>query len=83
MKQIMCPCQIAHGKTSVTGDLSTDDGEEEPPTIDPREMPEFRYRSGDLAGAIQGGVVDLGILAVQALVFFLGAFVAFLRYDVR
>ena len=46
-------------------------------------MPEFRYRSGDLAGAIQGGVVDLGILAVQALVFFLGAFVAFLRYDVR
>ena len=60
-----------------------DDEQEEPEAIDPHELPEFQYndmRLNKTAGAI---AVDFGILAFFNLVFFMGAFVAFLRYDVR
>jgi hypothetical protein len=58
------------------------DGEEEQ-AIDPRELPRFGYRRTPLRTSLQSALSDMGILAGYALVFFLGAFVAFLRYDLR
>lgn len=51
--------------------------------IDPSEMPVFEYRSPPAAALLRDAVLDLGLLALYNLLFFAGAFVAFLRYDVR
>jgi ABC-type transport system involved in multi-copper enzyme maturation permease subunit len=58
-------------------------GQPEPEPIDPGELPEFQYRQPPLKEVVQASVLDLGILAVFNIVFFAGAFVSFLRYDVR
>ncbi|MEZ5358113.1 MAG: ABC transporter permease [Candidatus Zixiibacteriota bacterium] len=58
------------------------DGEEQEP-IDPKEMPEYVYQPEPLRASLAGSVVDIGILALFNLVFFIGAFVSFTRYDVR
>ncbi|MBN2319181.1 MAG: DUF3526 domain-containing protein, partial [Acidobacteria bacterium] len=58
-------------------------GQPEPEQIDPGELPAFQYRQPPLKDVIRASVLDLGILAVFNIVFFAGAFVAFLRYDVR
>ncbi len=54
-----------------------------PEPIDPGELPAFQYRQPDLEDVVRASVLDLGILAVFNIVFFAGAFVAFLRYDAR
>jgi len=51
--------------------------------IDPSELPEFVYPEPPLAEALSSALVDIGILALFGLACFAGAFVAFLRYDVR
>jgi len=56
---------------------------EEPEAIDTRELPQFHYEPPTAEEAISSSLPDLGILLVFNLVFFAGAFVAFLRYDVR
>ena len=58
-------------------------GQPEPEPIDPRELPVFQYRQPPLKEVVRASVLDLGILAVFNIVFFAGAFVSFLRYDVR
>ena len=57
--------------------------EPKPEPIDPRELPSFQYLQSPLKEVIRASVLDLGILAVFNVLFFAGAFVAFLRYDVR
>jgi ABC-2 type transport system permease protein len=57
--------------------------EEEPEPIDTRELPQFRYEPPPASEAFGSSLPDLAILLVFNLVFFAGAFVAFLRYDVR
>lgn len=59
-----------------------DDGEE-PEPIDPHEIPAFRFRNASLAESVNAALPDMGILAVLNLFLFSGAFIAFLRYDVR
>ena len=60
------------------------DGEEEAdPTIDPRELPVFDYEPPPLDQMLRASVADLGLLGLFNLLFFSGAFVSFLRYDVR
>ncbi len=64
----------------------TDDGTgepEKPQPIDPTELPQFVYAEPGLAETVQATVVDFGLLAVFTMLFFAGAFVSFLRYDVR
>ena len=56
---------------------------EEPDAIDPKEMPVFQFVSASVAESAQDSIIDLGILAVFNLLFFAGAFAAFVRYDVR
>lgn len=57
--------------------------EEEPDPIDPYELPVFEYQQPSSSEAIDDALVDIGILALFNIIFFVGAFVAFLRYDVR
>ena len=59
------------------------DEEEEPEPIDPNELPVFQYQPPDAASTISEALPDLGLLALFNVMFFAGAFVAFLRYDVR
>lgn len=57
--------------------------DQEETTIDVSEMPVFTYQSPPVAALLREAVFDLGLLALYNLLFFAGAFVAFLRYDVR
>lgn len=55
----------------------------EPEPIDPSLLPEFRFREPPLQASLAGAAPDLGLLALFAMLFYAGAFVSFLRYDVR
>ena len=59
------------------------DEEDEPGPIDPAELPAFVFNPPSLNSILRAGVFDLSLLAFFNLLFFSGAFVAFLRYDVR
>jgi ABC-type transport system involved in multi-copper enzyme maturation permease subunit len=56
-------------------------GDDAPP-LNLSDLPRFRYE-GDLTGTLRRVVTDLGVLAVENLLFFGLAFAAFVRYDVR
>jgi hypothetical protein len=58
-----------------------DEQEEKP--IDPKELPEFYYRSQPLAQGFRYALLDMGLMVVLNIIFFVGAFVGFIRYDVR
>lgn len=62
---------------------SSDEEEEEPEPIDPNELPQFDFPTPPLQAYIGPAFVDLGILCFFNVLFFLGAFLGFLRYDVR
>ncbi|MGH7456089.1 MAG: DUF3526 domain-containing protein, partial [bacterium] len=62
---------------------NTDGEEAKKDPINPREIPPFVFKSTSLQDVSGAALVDLGILALFNLVFFAGAYVAFLRYDVR
>jgi ABC-type transport system involved in multi-copper enzyme maturation permease subunit len=51
--------------------------------INPQELPPFQYQSHSKMEMLQAAVPDIGVLAFFNIIFFVGAFVAFLRYDVR
>ncbi|MCK5126163.1 MAG: ABC transporter permease [candidate division Zixibacteria bacterium] len=59
-----------------------DDGEK-PDPIDPSELPVYTYSPKPLMASFSAAFVDIGILALFNLIFFVGAFVSFIRYDVR
>lgn len=60
------------------------DGEEEKEkAIDPKELPEFQYTQPELKKTVSRALFDFGILGMFNVVFFAGAYSAFLRYDVR
>ncbi|MFQ5631283.1 MAG: ABC transporter permease [bacterium] len=57
--------------------------EEEEKPIDPHELPEFQYAGIPLDMVVNAALPDIGLLALFNIIFFAGAFVAFLRYDLR
>ncbi len=62
------------------------DGEapkEEAVAIDPQELPAFEFRAPSVAAVLHRTAFDLALLMLFNVLFFAGAFVAFLRYDVR
>lgn len=59
------------------------DDEAPPEPIDPQEIPAFTFRDASLAESVGAALPDMGILALFNILFFAGAFLAFLRYDVR
>ncbi len=62
---------------------TSDDSGEEPETIDASELPEFQFKKASFSSTFNKGVLDLGLLVLFNLVFFGGAFMAFLKYDLR
>jgi hypothetical protein len=56
---------------------------EKPKQIDPYEMPVFEYHPFTLNDVFSSSMIDFGLLVVFNLLFFIGAYVAFIRYDVR
>jgi hypothetical protein len=57
--------------------------DEEPEPIDTRELPLFSYQQPPISEAITASLPDLGLLFLFNAFFFSGAFVRFLRYDLR
>lgn len=51
--------------------------------VDVSEMPRFEEPEQSFAEALEPSIADVGILGVLTVLLFAGAFVAFLRYDVR
>jgi ABC-type transport system involved in multi-copper enzyme maturation permease subunit len=54
-----------------------------PTKIDVSEMPKFKDPAYTFGASIVGSMVDLGLLTLFNILAFVGAFVAFLRYDMR
>jgi ABC-type transport system involved in multi-copper enzyme maturation permease subunit len=57
--------------------------EEKTEAINARELPTFDYRQESMAESLTASLLDVGILMIYNLIFFGGAFVAFIRYDLR
>jgi len=51
--------------------------------LDISDMPQFSFRPEPLGPSLRQMGVDIGVLVFYALLCFLGAYVSFLRYDVR
>lgn len=61
----------------------TQSEEEKPKSLNPTEVPEFQEQPRDLGEAVTASLLDLGLLVVLNALFFGGAFVAFLKFDLR
>ncbi|MFV1884553.1 MAG: ABC transporter permease subunit [Balneola sp.] len=63
--------------------MITSDDQEEPEYLDPNEMPQFEYAKTSLEEAAGNSMLDMGLLLLFNIIFFGGAFAAFLKYDLR
>lgn len=51
--------------------------------VDTRDMPAFRYQREPVSDTLGRVAVDLALMGLLTVVFFAGAYVSFLKYDVR
>ena len=58
-------------------------GSSDDDVADRKELPFFTYKSRGLGEVLSRSVIDIGVLVLYTLIFFLGAYFSFLRYDVR
>ena len=56
-------------------------GKDSEDRLDLSGMPRFKERAEDISSSLQRALLDIMILAVLNILFFLGAFISFLRYD--
>jgi len=63
--------------------MTTDGDDEEKKKINTAELPVFSYQQPPVGSSAAPIVMDFGILALFNIVFFAGAFAAFLRFDPR
>jgi ABC-type transport system involved in multi-copper enzyme maturation permease subunit len=63
--------------------ISTDDNQEKKTPINIAEIPEYEFRPQPIGASLGHFAVDFGVLALFNILFFVGAFVSFLRYDLR
>jgi ABC-type transport system involved in multi-copper enzyme maturation permease subunit len=79
-------------ETGMTGNISIEintdsgvriDAGRDKGTIDISDMPQFEPPSKDFSRVITESIVDFGLLGLYSLLTFAGAFVSFLRYDLR
>ncbi len=63
--------------------VTTGDDAQEPEPLDPDEMPRFEFTTQTAGEATTNSVLDLGLLLLFNLLFFGGAFTAFIKYDLR
>ena len=50
---------------------------------EPHGMPRFEPPTEEVTEVFRSSIIDFGILSIYTIIAFAGAFVAFLRYDVR
>jgi ABC-type transport system involved in multi-copper enzyme maturation permease subunit len=60
-----------------------DDEQEQEKPINPAELPVFEYHPIPLSKIMNKAMIDIGLLVLFNIIFFVGAFVRFLKYDVR
>jgi ABC-type transport system involved in multi-copper enzyme maturation permease subunit len=63
--------------------INTGGDEPKKKPINPLEMPAYEFQQEPLSASFGTLALDLGILSLFNIIFFVGAFVSFLRYDVR
>ncbi|MBI5471760.1 MAG: ABC transporter permease [Ignavibacteriae bacterium] len=64
--------------------MRTESGDpEKPKSINANELPVFTYSERGVSEVMQAVLPDIGLLLLYNVLFFAGAFVAFLRYDLR
>jgi len=63
--------------------ISSDKDEPKKQPINPLEMPAYEFQQEPVGASLGSIAIDLGILSLFNIIFFVGAFVSFLRYDVR
>ena len=75
------------GMLKVRASVRTENGESaeenQPEKINARELPAFVFSNDDFKDSLDSAVIDLGLLGILNLFLFAGAFLAFVRYDVR
>ena len=57
--------------------------EQDKKKIDPKELPKFEFMKPELSSLFDDSIWDIGLLVLFNLIFFLGSYISFLRYDVR
>ena len=62
-------------------DLKTFEMKREKPNLN--EIPVFQYQKMSLASVVQETLIDILLLVLLSLLFFIGTYVSFLKYDVR
>jgi ABC-type transport system involved in multi-copper enzyme maturation permease subunit len=62
--------------------FTTEDEPKKTP-INPMELPQYDFIQPPLSAVLGGIMIDVGILALFNILFFAGAFISFLRFDVR
>ena len=74
-------------KRATTAAIASARGEKvEPPSTKPinsREIPEFIYQPSELSDILYDALPDIALLILFNIIFFSGAFISFLRYDLR
>jgi hypothetical protein len=63
--------------------IRNDDSEAKEKPIDPKELPLFLYQKMTLHEILNHSLLDLSLLVLLNIVFFVAAYLKFLRYDVR
>ncbi len=63
--------------------VTSDDEQQQPSSLDPSEMPQFEFSKATVAESAGNSILDFGLLLLFNLLFFGGAFAAFLKYDLR
>ncbi len=64
-------------------DRSTSQEPKKPEKPNLNEIPVFTYKKMSLASVVQETIVDILLLVLLTLLFFIGTYVSFLKYDVR
>ncbi|HEY6192748.1 MAG TPA: ABC transporter permease subunit [Bacteroidota bacterium] len=72
---------VAGGRMMIMRNAVEDGKKPEP--INPNELPEFTYQPASLASVVGESLPDLALLCLFNILFFLGSYLGFMRYDVR
>jgi len=70
-------------KSTACNSGQADDTGEKPKPINPQDLPLAKMNMFGLSESIELALVDIGLLLLYNFLFFAGAFIAFLRYDLR
>lgn len=63
--------------------IKTTDNDQKPEPINPREIPEFKFRDISAAEAVYSGLTDSVLLLLFAAGFFVAGYRSFIKFDVR